>query len=180
MTEQAVEREATARIIKGARLSAPFGREFCAGDGRLDDVDLDAADAILALRAPELPAQGEGLWRVSELTPTTIVTPQGRISIGWAINGDTTRAEQTAAMIVRLVNAALQPVAERRSEPQGDVVLVPQWLIRFLRGEDHWPGHPKVHFGDAHPTERGAFFWRRHLPSVPLHPAEPCAEEGGA
>lgn len=42
------EREAIARIVKGARLSAAFGREFRAGDGRLDDVDLDAADAVLS------------------------------------------------------------------------------------------------------------------------------------
>lgn len=47
-------REAVARIVKGARLSAAFGREFRAGDGRLDDVDLDAADAILrTLSTPE-------------------------------------------------------------------------------------------------------------------------------
>lgn len=43
------DREVIARIIKGARLSAAFGREFRVGDGRLDDVDLDAADTILAL-----------------------------------------------------------------------------------------------------------------------------------
>jgi len=42
-------REAIARLVKGARFVGAFGREFRAGDGRLDDVDLDAADAILSL-----------------------------------------------------------------------------------------------------------------------------------
>lgn len=49
-----------------------------------------------------------------------------------------------------------------------EATLVPNWLILFLRGEDHWPGHPEVWFGDAHPTERGKFFWRRHMASAPL------------
>ncbi|MDF2382436.1 hypothetical protein JMG10_13220 [Nostoc ellipsosporum NOK] len=47
---------------------------------------------------------------------------------------------------------------------------VPSWLTSFLLGEDHWPGHPDVWFGDSHPTERGSFFWRRYLASAPLSP----------
>lgn len=52
-----------------------------------------------------------------------------------------------------------------------EVTSVPNWLIAFLRGEDHWPGHPEVGFGDTHPTERGAFFWRKYLTPTPLSPS---------
>lgn len=62
------DREAIARVVKGARLSAAFGREFRAGDGRLDDVDLDAADAILALSGTLAPEGGEE-WRAVDSAP---------------------------------------------------------------------------------------------------------------
>lgn len=50
------DREAIARVVKGARLSSAFGREFKALGGRLEAVDLAAADAIVALSGSLAPA----------------------------------------------------------------------------------------------------------------------------
>ncbi|MES3042715.1 hypothetical protein [Sphingomonas faeni] len=49
-------------------------------------------------------------WRINPETPTVILTPHGRIAINWSVQqagGEVTYdlAEQTAAMIVRAVNA---------------------------------------------------------------------------
>lgn len=44
-------------------------------------------------------------WRVNPQTPTTILTPHGRISVGWSGNQLDELAEQTAAQIVRAINS---------------------------------------------------------------------------
>lgn len=43
-------------------------------------------------------------------------------------------------------------------------------VIRFLLGEGPLDG---VHFGDKHPTERGAFWWRKHLRAALASPPSP-------
>lgn len=76
--------------------------------------------------------------------------------------------EEMAADLVRLFVPRIFPSSREKAL---EVTPVPNWLIAFLRGEDHWPGHPEVGFGDTHPTERGAFFWRKHLAPTPLSPS---------
>ena len=45
-------------------------------------------------------------WEVVELTPTTVSTPQGRISISWACNKDNGETERKAQEVARLICAA--------------------------------------------------------------------------
>lgn len=44
-----------------------------------------------------------------------------------------------------------------------DVRALAKELISFLRGEGSLDG---VWFGDRHPTEKGAYWWRRRLPAL--------------
>ena len=45
-------------------------------------------------------------WEVVALTPTTVSTPQGRISISWACNADDGETERKAQEVARLICAA--------------------------------------------------------------------------
>lgn len=68
-----------------------------------------------------------------------------------------------------LPHAALTPNERKAYEPialaalteiQRTHAIVPMEVIEFLRGSAPLDG---VWFGDKHPTEKGAFWWRRRL-----------------
>lgn len=62
---------------------------------------------------------------------------------------------------------AFQPLA---AAPAPDMVSVPREVVEFLRGAAPLEG---VWFSERHPTERGAFWWRKHLPA-----AAPAPQQG--
>jgi hypothetical protein len=90
------------------------GESFWAGASSRaagDDMLVEPIDFDLSrLPEPARKADRLGEWRINPDTPTVIVTPHGRISVNWSVQqsgGEVSYelAEQTAATIVRAVNA---------------------------------------------------------------------------
>lgn len=79
--------------------------------------------------------------------------------------------------VVATVHGATQAEAEARRDAvvaaltkptppasvSGDVVVVPRAWAEFVYGISPWEGDDSVWFGDAHPTMRGKFWWRKQL-----------------
>ena len=71
-------------------------------------------------------------WIVNPQTPNTIITPHGRISVGWSgnINELDKLAEETAALIVEAVNAHDALKAENARLTQGLQNIVARYQSR--------------------------------------------------
>lgn len=59
-------------------------------------------------------------------------------------------------------------------EPEPEQVVQPHSVFSFLLGESALDG---VWFGDRHPTERGAYWWREHLRSALAEPEQHIGPE---
>jgi len=59
--------------------------------------------------------------------------------------------------------------------PDATGLQISSEVLAFLKGSGPLDG---VHFGEPHPTERGAFWWRKHLPSSMLKVPQCAGCEG--
>ena len=80
----------------------------------------------------------------------------GRVTVG-TINAIASECERT-------ITAALATLSKPEPAAVGEVSISRE-VFDFLKGVGSLDG---CHFGDKHPTERGAFWWRKHMTASPV------------
>lgn len=90
------------------------------------------------------------------------------------IVGEYPASEADAAFICALANA--YRTGQLVAVADDAMVAVPRGVIEFLKGSAPLKG---VWFGDKHPTERGAFWWRKHLPDPAMKDTRPALAAKG-